>query len=114
MSAHHFAGSSVSGRRSAGEQAFLAAAAPILLLTCANIVSHLHARGEWRTHELAVRMALDGSAVRVARIPLLEEIVLCLPGWLLGARSSNPGDKYTTPSRNYIVLRIAEGRSQIP
>jgi putative ABC transport system permease protein len=64
--------------------ALLAATALILLLTCANITSLLLAKGEFRSHELAVRMALGGSAGRVARIPLVEGIALCCGGCLLG------------------------------
>ncbi len=64
--------------------ALLAATALILLLTCANISSLLLAKGESRKHELAVRMALGGSIGRVAQIPLVEGIVLCFGGCLLG------------------------------
>ncbi len=64
--------------------ALLAATVLILLLTCANITSLLLAKGESRTHELAVRMALGGSLGRVGRIPLLEGIVFCSGGCLLG------------------------------
>ncbi len=65
--------------------ALLAATGLILMLTCANIASLLLAQGAFRSHELAVRMALGGSAGRVARIPLIEGIVLCCGGCLLGA-----------------------------
>jgi putative ABC transport system permease protein len=64
--------------------ALLGATALILLLTCANITSLLLAKGEFRSHELAVRMALGGSVGRVARIPLVEGIALCCGGCLLG------------------------------
>jgi putative ABC transport system permease protein len=64
--------------------ALLAATALILLLTCANITSLLLAKGEFQSHELAVRMALGGSVGRVARIPLVEGIALCFSGCLLG------------------------------
>jgi FtsX-like permease family len=64
--------------------ALLAATALILLLTCANITSLLLAKGEFRSHELAVRMALGGSVGRVARIPLTEGIALCCGGCFLG------------------------------
>jgi predicted permease len=64
--------------------ALLAATALILLLTCANITSLLLAKGEFRSHELAVRMALGASVGRVARIPLVEGIALCCGGCLLG------------------------------
>ena len=64
--------------------ALLAATVLILLLTCANITSLLLAKGEFRSHELAIRMALGGSLGRVGRIPLVEGIALCSGGCLLG------------------------------
>lgn len=63
--------------------ALLVAAALILLLVCANISSLLLARLESRFNELAVRMALGGSAWQVARIPFFEGVVLCFCGCLL-------------------------------
>jgi predicted permease len=62
----------------------LSATALILLLACANIASLLLARGELHAGELAVRMALGGSAWRVARLPLFQGIVLCCFGCLMG------------------------------
>ena len=56
--------------------ALLAAAGLILLLTYANVASLLLAKGQSNAHELAVRMALGGSASRVARIPLLQGLAL--------------------------------------
>jgi putative ABC transport system permease protein len=61
----------------------LVATALILLLVCANITSLLLARLESRFNELAVRMALGGSAWQVARIPFFEGVVLCFCGCLL-------------------------------
>ena len=55
-----------------------------MALTSANIASLLLVKGESRSHELAVRMALGGSIGRVARVPLIEGIVLCFAGWSLG------------------------------
>lgn len=64
--------------------ALLAASGLILLLTCVNIASLLLARGEAKGHELAVRLALGGSMWRVARIPILQGVTLCLFGCFLG------------------------------
>ena len=81
--------------RSLREQTVLPVSAPLLalfwaaalvaLLTCANIASLLLARGEARAGELAVRMALGGSYGQVARLPLLEGVVVCTCGCVLGA-----------------------------
>ena len=64
--------------------ALFAAAALVALLTCANIASLLLARGEARTGELAVRMALGGGYWQVARLPLLQGMVVCAAGCALG------------------------------
>lgn len=64
--------------------ALLAATGLILLLACANVASLLLARGAARSGELAIRMALGGSGWQVARIPLLEGILLCCCGCVLG------------------------------
>jgi putative ABC transport system permease protein len=80
--------------RSLREQTVLPVHAPLLalfwaaglvaLLTCANIASLLLARGEARAGELAVRMALGGGRWQVARTPLLEGVVVCAAGCVLG------------------------------
>src|SRR3984957_1291044 len=64
--------------------ALLAAAGLIVLLTCANIASLLLARGESKSAELAIRMALGGTASRIARLPILQSMLLCGCGGLLG------------------------------
>ena len=64
--------------------ALLAATGLLVLLTCANIASLLLARGESKSAELAIRMALGGTALRIARLPLLQSILLCGCGGLLG------------------------------
>ena len=64
--------------------ALLAATGLILLLTCANIASLLLAHGESRSGELSIRMALGGTAARIARLPILQGILLCGAGGLLG------------------------------
>jgi putative ABC transport system permease protein len=53
-------------------------------LTCANIASLLLANGESRSGELSIRMALGGTASRIARVPILQSILLCGAGGLLG------------------------------
>jgi putative ABC transport system permease protein len=64
--------------------ALLAATGLILLLACANVAGLLLARGAARSGDLAIRMALGGSGWQVARIPLLEGVLLCSCGWVLG------------------------------
>jgi putative ABC transport system permease protein len=64
--------------------ALLAATGLILLLACTNVAGLLLARGAARSGELAIRMALGGSGWQVARIPLLEGILLSCCGCVLG------------------------------
>jgi putative ABC transport system permease protein len=90
--------------------ALLAATALILLLTCANITSLLLAKGESRTHELAVRMALGGSIGRVAQIPLVEGVVLCFGGCLLGLPVSSVILKLLIRLAPINVPRLADTR----
>jgi len=90
--------------------ALLAATGLILLLTCANIASLLLARGESRANELAVRMALGGSAGRVARIPMIEGIVLCFCGCLLGVPLAIASLKFLIHLAPIAVPRLAAAR----
>lgn len=64
--------------------ALLAAAGLILLLACTNVAGLLLARGAARSGELAIRMALGGSGWQVARVPILEGLLLCCCGCVLG------------------------------
>jgi predicted permease len=62
-------------------EAFAAASIFIFVLACLNLVNLLGERLLARERELAVRMALGGSAVRIVRQLLAEGLVLSLPGF---------------------------------
>jgi putative ABC transport system permease protein len=79
--------------------ALLAATGLILLLACANVAALLLARGALRYQELAIRMAVGGSVWQVARIPMLEGILLCCCGCLLGVPAAAASVK--------LLLRLA-------
>lgn len=87
--------------------ALLAATGLILLLACANVAGLLLARGAARSGELAIRLALGGSGWQVARIPLLEGVLLCCCGCVLGVPVAVAGLKVLLHLAPIDVPRLA-------
>jgi predicted permease len=87
--------------------ALLSATALILLMACIDIASLLLARGELHSSELAVRMALGGSAWRVARLPLFQGVLLCCFGCLVGVPVAMASIKFLLHLAPVDVPRLA-------
>lgn len=56
----------------------------LLLVVCANVANLVMVRGAGRRGEVAVRIALGASRARILRLLFVENLVLAVPGALLG------------------------------
>jgi macrolide transport system ATP-binding/permease protein len=85
----------------------------ILLVVCANVANLVLVRGVSRRGELAVRLALGASRGRLLRLLFVENMVLALPGALVGVVLASlllpyiaTGAAASAPSRVYLDTSV--------
>ncbi len=86
----------------------------VLLIACANIAGLVLVRGVSRRGEIAVRLALGATRARIVRLMVVENLVLAVPGALLGTLLAFDGipllvsyaERLAVPDRVYFNVQF--------
>lgn len=62
----------------------------VLMIACANVAGLVVVRGVSRRGEVALRLALGATRARIVRLLVIENLVLALPGAVLGVALTGP------------------------
>jgi predicted permease len=93
----------------------MAVAVGLLLIVCANVANLLIARGAARQRELALRLAVGATPLRIARLLLVESLALAVLGAGLGLVLAQWGADallsfFRTPERPLALSASPDGR----
>jgi predicted permease len=82
-----------------------ATSALLLIVVCANVAGLVLVRGISRRGEIATRLAVGASRGRIARLLLIESLLLAVPGAALGLQLRHLAEPYLTnaPSQTFGV-----------
>ena len=86
----------------------------VLLIACANIAGLVLVRGMSRRGEIAVRLALGATRARVVRLLMFENLVLAVPGAVLGIELARRGtpvllgyfERFAAPQRLFFNVQV--------
>jgi macrolide transport system ATP-binding/permease protein len=86
----------------------------VLMIACANIAGLVLVRGLSRRGEIAVRLALGATRMRIVRLLVVENLLLAVPGALFGillAQSAIPvlvsyAERLAVPSRIFFNIEV--------
>jgi len=84
----------------------MALAGVVLLIACANVASLILGRNRARAREIAVRLALGVTRVRLLRQLLIENLVLALSGCALGLGFAHAGVRLLQAARAPAEVRV--------